>query len=229
MDWLAEQSRQTYRRLLEDDGFLTFFRQATPVDVIEESHIGSRPASRHADGGLSDLRAIPWVFSWSQSRFFLPAWFGVGTALAELRTHDPDQFASLSTHLYSWAPLHYVLSNVATCLAAADFEIMREYTALVAHDGIRSRIWRTVAEEFERSCRVLEAIYRGPLSERRPNIHGSLERRREPLRALHRQQIALLRDWRLNRQAGKAQQADAMLPRLLRTVNAIASGLGSTG
>ena len=71
MDWLADESRQTYSRLLETDGFLTFFRQATPIDVIEESRIGSRPSRRTGQPALADLRAIPWVFSWSQARFYL--------------------------------------------------------------------------------------------------------------------------------------------------------------
>jgi phosphoenolpyruvate carboxylase len=229
MDWLAAESRRTYTRLLESPDFLTFFRHATPIDVIEESRIGSRPSRRTGQAALSDLRAIPWVFSWSQSRFYLSGWYGVGTALATLRDERPDDFARLSPHLLTWAPLHYALSNVATCVAAADLDVMAQYAALVEDADVRGRIWRFIAEEFERTKRMLEAIYGGRLEERRPNIHDSVNRRREPLRALHRHQIAMLREWRELRRIGDADAASALLTRLLLSVNAIASGLGATG
>ena len=212
LDWLARESRRAYAGLLETDGFLAFFREATPIDVIEESRIGSRPSRRTGQAALADLRAIPWVFSWSQARFYLSAWFGVGTALAALRARHPDQFASLSPHLYVWAPLHYVLSNVATCLSAADLEVMRAYTALVGDEALRQRVWPLIEAEFALTRELLQAIYGGPLDERRPNIHGSLEWRRAPLRALHRQQISLLREWRRLRQQGEPEQAAASVP-----------------
>jgi phosphoenolpyruvate carboxylase len=229
MDWLARESRRTYTRLLESPDFLMFFRQATPIDVIEESRIGSRPSRRTGQAALADLRAIPWVFSWSQSRFYLSGWYGVGTALAALRDEHPDEFARLSPNLMTWAPLHYALSNVATCVAAADLDVMTEYAALVEDADVRERIWRLIAKEFDRTRRMLEAIYGGRLDERRPNIHDSLNRRREPLRTLHRRQVAMLREWRELRQVGDADAASALLTRLLLSVNAIASGLGGTG
>ncbi len=229
MDWLAAESCRTYRRLLETEGFTTFFRQATPIDVIEESRIGSRPARRTGEATLADLRAIPWVFSWSQSRFYLSAWYGVGSALMALQEQHPDQFARLTPHLYSWAPLHYVLSNAATCAEAADIEVMGAYAGLVEDASLRSRIWEPIVAELRRTRLALERIYGGPLSERRPNIHGSLQRRWPALRVLHQQQIELLRDWRHLRSSGAADLAAERLPHLLLTVNAIASGLGTTG
>jgi len=230
LDWLAEESRRTYRSLIGADGFARFFREATPIDLIEESRIGSRPSRRtNQKADLADLRAIPWVFSWSQSRFYISAWFGVGTALAQLQHDHPPQFASLLPNLYGFAPLHYVLSNVATSVAAADIEVMREYATLVDDDDVRVRCMRAIGEEFERTERVLEQIYGGPLAERRINIHVSLERRRAPLRRLHREQVGLLREWRRRRAEGDETGAARMLPPLLRTVNAIAGGLGTTG
>jgi phosphoenolpyruvate carboxylase len=229
MDWIAAQSRQTYVRLRHTDGFLTFFRQATPIDVIEESRIGSRPSRRTGLAALDDLRAIPWVFSWSQARFFLPGWFGVGSALEALQARRPQEFAQLSTHLHTWAPLHYALSNAATCIAAADLEVMSAYAALVEDDACRARVFAQITEEFNRTSLMLERVYRGTLPERRPNIHGTVQMRREPLRVLHRQQIALLREWRNAGGRGDRDAAAALLPPLLLTVNAIASGLGATG
>jgi phosphoenolpyruvate carboxylase len=229
MDWLADHSRRTYVRLLESDGFLAFFRQATPIDVIEESRIGSRPSRRTGQPALADLRAIPWVFSWSQSRFYLSGWYGVGSALDRLLEEHPRQFALLSSHLYTWAPLHYALSNAATCLAAADPDVMSEYAMLVEDAAVREQFLTRIIEELERTSRMLEQIYGGRLADRRPNIDASLRVRRQPLRVLHRQQVALLRDWRSMRQRGDEDGAAALLPGLLLTVNAIASGLGATG
>jgi phosphoenolpyruvate carboxylase len=229
LDWLAERSRQTYAGLIQTEGFLQFFRQATPIDVIEESSIGSRPSRRRGQPALEDLRAIPWVFSWCQARFFLSGWYGVGAALEALRSEQPDQFAQLSLHLQTWAPLHYALSNAATCVAAADAEMMDEYLALVQDAAVRDRFQACITAELERTTGMLERIYGGPLSERRPNIHLSLQMRKNPLRVLHRQQIALLREWRPLRAQGDAAGAATLLPPLLLTVNAIASGLGATG
>jgi phosphoenolpyruvate carboxylase len=229
MDWLARESRQTYCRLLDTAGFLTFFRQATPIDVIEESRMGSRPSRRTGQPALTDLRAIPWVFSWSQARFYVSGWYGVGSALERLSAECPRQFALISPHLYTWAPLHYALSNAATCLAAADLDVMREYALLVEDAALRDRVLAQITDEFERTTRMLEQIYGGALAERRPNIDASLRVRRHPLRVLHRQQIALLREWRSLRHRGEHEGAAAILPGLLLTVNAIASGLGATG
>lgn len=92
-DRLASASREAYRALVEADGFVAFFSRATPIDVIEQSRMGSRPARRTGERTLADLRAIPWVFSWSQSRFYLSGWFGVGSALAGLKAEEPDTFA----------------------------------------------------------------------------------------------------------------------------------------
>lgn len=229
MDRLAERSRQAYTALVHADGFLDFFRQATPIDVLSESRIGSRPARRTGQNTLDDLRAIPWVFSWGQSRFYLSGWYGVGSALEELHTQHPEAFAAVKQETFTWPPLHYMLSNAATSIEIADEEMMAAYADLVEDAAIRVHILGMIQAEFARTRRMLELIYAGPLAIRRPNIHGMMSLRRTGLRVLHQQQIELLRTWRQLRQAGDAAGAEALLPRLLLTVNAIASGLGSTG
>jgi phosphoenolpyruvate carboxylase len=128
MDTLAQTSFAAYRALVERPGFVAFFRQATPIDVLEESRIGSRPARRTGQASLADLRAIPWVFAWGQARFYLSGWYGVGTALERLERAEPGAFAALGRHLLGWAPLHYALSNAATSVAWADPR---------AHDRVR--------------------------------------------------------------------------------------------
>jgi phosphoenolpyruvate carboxylase len=227
MDWLAARSREAYVALIRRDGFQTFFRHATPIDVIELSRIGSRPSRRTGEPSLADLRAIPWVFSWSQARFFLPGWYGVGSALAALSGEMPGAIDDVSRHLTTWAPLHYALSNSATSIAAADADVMREYAALVDDGAIRDGVFDVIAAELELTRRMLERVYGAELGERRPGIRDSLEMRRAPLRVLHREQIALLREWRRLRSSG--EHDTSLLNELLVTVNAIAGALGATG
>ncbi len=229
MDWLAERSRQVYIELLTSEGFLTFFRQATPIDVIEQSRIGSRPTRRSGQQTLADLRAIPWVFSWGQARYYLSGWYGVGSALEALQANDPQTFAAMYEHLLTWTPLHYILSNAATSIAAVDTEVMQSYAALVDDTAIRERMLTLILGEYERTQQMLEVLYGGPLSEHRPNVHGMMQIRREGLHRLHEQQLALLRQWRALQRQGATTEAEQLLHHLLLTVNALATGLGSTG
>ncbi len=228
MDRLADWSRQAYTELIEADGFMAFFSQATPIDVIEQSRIGSRPTRRTGRRTLADLRAIPWVFSWGQARFFLSGWYGVGSALTTLEHEDPDAHAGIARHLYEWAPLHYILSNAATSIAFTDPDAMADYAGLVDDSSVRDSILDRILAERDRTLRALAQAYGGPLGERRPNVHAMAELRREGLRRLHRQQIGLLRDWRHEQARGEGS-GGALQTRLLLTVNAIASGLGGTG
>jgi phosphoenolpyruvate carboxylase len=229
MDRLAEQSRERYMRLLGTDGFMTFFRQATPIDAIEESRIGSRPARRTGQATLADLRAIPWVFSWGQARFFLSGWYGVGSALTALFDDDPDALSAIREHLIGWAPLHYILSNAATSITLSDEQMMREYGALVDDGSVRDRFLDLILRERELTVRALELAYDGPLAERRPNIQAMVDLRAQGLRRLHRQQIRLLREWRGQAVHDDSESVATLRIRLLVTINAIASGLGATG
>jgi phosphoenolpyruvate carboxylase len=228
MDRLAERSRAAYSELIAKDGFMTFFRQATPIDAIEASRIGSRPARRTGQHTLADLRAIPWVFSWGQARFFLSGWYGVGTALEDLQREQPDAMPALREHLLEWSPLHYILSNTATSLAFTDSAVMTSYAGLVDDRVIRDGFLGMILDERERTLKAVEGIYGGPLHEKRPNIHGMAELRREGLRRLHRQQVTLLRRWR-EEKARDGSEADTLQASLLLTMNAIAAGLGGTG
>ncbi|MCP4408174.1 MAG: phosphoenolpyruvate carboxylase [Gammaproteobacteria bacterium] len=226
MDHLAETSTDTYVSLLKEKDFISFFRQVTPIDVIEASRIGSRPARRTGQQTLADLRAIPWVFGWSQSRFYLSGWYGVGSAMAALHSSDAEAFAALRKQVFDWPPLHYLISSVATSIALADTTVMNRYATLVENSKVRKRFMDLILTEHERTRQMLELIYKGPLSERRPNTHQMIRLRQEGLWRLHGQQIELLRQWR---QDGDHHAAEKTLLQLLLTVNAIASGLGATG
>jgi phosphoenolpyruvate carboxylase len=227
MTALADDSYQTYRALLESPGFIDFYRQATPIDVIESSRIGSRPARRTGQRTLADLRAIPWVFSWSQSRFFLSGWYGVGTALERLRGDRPDDFALLQASAFDLPQLHYIISSVASNLMLADADLMRRYADLVTDEAVRGDILARILDELERTRTVFEVIYGGPLVERRPNVSQIIRLRREPLATLHARQIDLLRRWR--QLATDDPRSESVLLQLLLSVNAIANGLGTTG
>lgn len=223
---LAATSRTAYRALLENEGFMTFYRQATPIDALEHSRIGSRPSRRTGQATLDDLRAIPWVFSWNQSRFYVPGWYGTGSALAAL---SEEEFSRLAAGLRSWPFLHYVITNVESSLASTDHSLMAAYAGLVEDGTVRDRIFGQIEQEWNLTCVMLDRLRGGPMHELRPRMWKTLELRAAALRTLHQQQIDLLRSWRGLLNAGDETGAHALLPEVLLSVNAIASGLRTTG
>ncbi|MEM7515532.1 MAG: phosphoenolpyruvate carboxylase, partial [Planctomycetota bacterium] len=141
---LAEWSTAAYRDLLETERFIEFYRQATPIDALEQTQMGSRPSRRTGTASLDDLRAIPWVFSWTQARFYLPGWYGVGSALRQLRDNSPESFERLRRQIGNWSFMYYVLTNVETNIASADASIFRDYAALVDDKKLRSVFSREI-------------------------------------------------------------------------------------
>lgn len=226
VDRLAADSRAAYEDLLGTDGFLTYFVEATPIDVLEHAAIGSRPTRRSGQRTLADLRAIPWVFSWNQSRHYLPGWYGLGSALEGLAAADR---ARLREAVRGWRFLAYALSSIETNLASTAPDLMRDYAALVSDPDIRETFLTRILAEHARTTRQLEALFGSPLASRRPRLERTLQLRDDGLRALHAHQIALIRRWRELRRAGDQAAAEALLPALLMTVNAIAGGLRTTG
>ena len=227
-EFLAKTSRTAYRGLIDAPGFITFYDQATPIDALESSRIGSRPKRRSGQRSLADLRAIPWVFSWNQCRYYLPGWFGVGSALEALEKEEPEKFKTLQNELRNYSFLYYVLSNVETNIASADISIMKDYSELVTDPEIRERIFRIISSEFERTRDQLRKVFGGSLEERRPRMGKTLLLRARALALLHEQQIKTIRDWRAAQKDDPAK-AEALLPRVLLSINAIASGLRTTG
>jgi phosphoenolpyruvate carboxylase len=226
---MANWSCESYQNLLRSDGFMAFYRAATPIDALECSRIGSRPARRTGQATLADLRAIPWVFSWNQARFYLPSWYGVGTALERLSQEEPQSFQQLTEQIASWPFLRYVLTNVETTLASADLGLMREYSQMVDDRHLRTQFMTLIEAEFKRTTDMLDHLFGRTSQTRRPRMWKTLQLRAEALRRLHMQQIALLRQWREYSNSGNSDAADAMLPQLLLSINAIASGLRTTG
>ena len=229
LEQAAAASRAAYRELVEQEGFVEFFSRATPIDAIECSHIGSRPARRTGRRTLQDLRAIPWVFSWSQARFNLPGWYGVGSALARLRDQDGAAWDGMAQAARDWPFLSYLLHNVEFSVAAAAPDIMAEYAALVEDESLRARILNLILTEYQRTDEILKALFGGERERRRPRLEKAVTIRRHALLRLHREQIALLAAWRDALRRDQHEEAEAILPALLVTVNAIAGGLKTTG
>ncbi len=231
MPQLATWSQEAYQKFLNAEGFIEFFRQATPIDALENSRIGSRPARRTGKKGfsISDLRAIPWVFSWTQARFYLPGWFGVGSSLEQLKATDPAGFAALKKALPASTFMSYVLTNVETNLASANLDLMKDYSSLVEDKALKKKFLGMAVEEFNKTKTLLAELFEGEMADRRPRMAKTLDIREAPLRVLHQQQIDLLRQWRNHLAHNRRTQADALLPKLLLSINAIASGLRTTG
>ena len=229
MDILAQKSNLAYRELIEAEGFLTFFREATPIDVIESSRIGSRPSRRSGQTSLKDLRAIPWVFSWNQARFSLSGWYGVGSALEHLHTTNPEAFDEIRFRSHAWPPLRYIISNADTSMASADLHVMHQYAELVNDSAIREHILGMIEAEYHRTKKYIELLFAEPLEIQRMNVNKFIAPRREGLEMLHQQQIKLLKEWRALKESAMQSEAERLLLELFLTVNAISGGLRTTG
>jgi phosphoenolpyruvate carboxylase len=218
---VVDVSYVTYRKLVETDGFVPFFRQATPIDAIEQTQLGSRPSRRTGAGSLDDLRAIPWVFSWSQARFHLPGWYGVGTALDWLRREHPEDWRKLREQVRVWPFLSYLLHNAQASLMMAHPDIMRLYASLVEDEALRARLFTTIFDEYKLSESVITELF-GDFATHRKRLAQAIRLRRKALDQLHEEQVRLLRSWR------KEAKEDT-LTSLLLTVNAIGMGQKMTG
>jgi phosphoenolpyruvate carboxylase len=230
MDELARRGEAAYRALTDRTaGIMDYFYEATPVQEIAQMNIGSRPSHRNkTDRSKYSIRAIPWVFGWAQSRHTLPAWYGIGTALAEARAQDPQALARYQAMYRDWPFFRTLLDNTQMALAKADMGIAWEYARLVQdadraraiHAAIRTEYQRTV-EQTLAVCQIAELLEDTPL------LQMTLSRRSPYLDPLNYIQVALLRRYRAPHTPQDAKQA--LLGPLLRTINAIAAGMRNTG
>ena len=210
---LADRSRAVYRSLIDDPGFVDFFRSFTPVDELALLNIGSRPARRPEGADyLASLRAIPWVFAWTQNRCVLPSWYGCGTAFGEA---DVDELRLLYR---DWPFFRSLVQNLEMTLAKASIEIAREYLVLVDDD----RLWEPIAAEHTRTvAAVLEVVEADELLDRHPVVQRSIRLRNPYVDPMNAIQVELLRRYRSGH--------DAVVPPLLRSIGGIAAGLRNTG
>ncbi|MCL4484594.1 MAG: phosphoenolpyruvate carboxylase [Bacteroidetes bacterium] len=229
LDFLACKSKQVYEELTKRSGFIQFYEKATPIDAIEQSKIGSRPSRRTGARTLNDLRAIPWVFSWSQCRFNIPGWYGVGTSLESMRNNDPCKFERFREAVKTDPFIRYVLTNVDSSLASSDEEIFKQYAHLASDVPQSGEILAQILKEFALTRQMIDSILVASISERRKNHYYSTLLRADAMRPLHRHQVILLAQWRQLSKEDNSTGADKILFELLRCMNAIAGAIGFTG
>ncbi|HVQ37734.1 MAG TPA: phosphoenolpyruvate carboxylase [Pyrinomonadaceae bacterium] len=225
LEEMSEAAFAFYReRIVENPEVLTYFEEATPVQELEHARIGSRPARRSEARGLSDLRAIPWVFGWMQSRHVLPGWFGVGYALERFAGKDPESERLLQTITKSFPFFSDLIGNVEIGMAKADLTIAHRYAALVTDEGVRERVFEMIAEEFERTRRmILRLTGQKELLSGNPVLARSIRLRNPYVDPLSLIQCALLQ----RKQAG--EESEDLNYALAATINGIAAGLRNTG
>jgi phosphoenolpyruvate carboxylase len=228
MEEISQRAFEAYRRVVYDDpDFLAFFQQATPLAEIESLNIGSRPARRRKEGGISTLRAIPWTFSWIQTRFLLPSWLGAGTALTEFMERRADGLDVLRGWYRGWSYFKALIGNVEVSLAKADMAIARRYADLVEDPAVRERIWGEIHAEFERTrAAVLAITEQRALLERNPVLQRSIRLRNPYVDPLSHLQVELLRRKRRGAAKEEVERLDAALA---LTVTGIAAGLRNSG
>ena len=224
MDALARHALSAYRDLVYGTpGFADYFRASTPIAEIAELNIGSRPASRTASTRIEDLRAIPWVFSWSQCRLMLPGWYGVGSAVDALRRERPGAIALLSEMHARWPFFATVLSNMAMVLSKSDLAIAARYADLVPDATLRRTIAGRIADEHARTLAAHAAITGGPPLADNPALARSIRNRLPYLDPLNHLQVELLARHRAGRSDDRTRRAIHL------TINGIAAGLRNSG
>lgn len=226
LDRLAESARRHYRALVYDTpDFLTYFEQATCIGEIAELKIGSRPARRSAARSIEELRAIPWVFSWMQSRHTLPGWYGLGSAVGEFLAADRAGLAMLRDMYARWPFWRTLIDNAQMILAKADMVIARLYADLVTDQELASRIYGRIESEYRSAvdavCRITG---QAALLERSPVLGTSIERRNPYVDPLSFIQLVLL-----GRLRGGAEPREELVNAVLESINGVASGLKNTG
>ncbi|MDH3532644.1 MAG: phosphoenolpyruvate carboxylase [Gammaproteobacteria bacterium] len=222
MDVVAAESRRAYRKLVyETPNFYDYFRQATPIDLIERMRIGSRPSSRRSQSGIADLRAIPWVFSWTQSRCMLPGWYGIGTGLAKAAEQFDD--AAFREMFAEWHFMHALIADVEMVLAKADLGISRIYSELAGE--LHAEFFPIIETEHDLTRKLIleysqhEALLEGDLI-----LQRAIMLRNPYVDPMSLMQVDLLARWR------ESNYEDAgLFDALLASVNGIAQGLQNTG
>jgi phosphoenolpyruvate carboxylase len=222
MNLLADTSRDAYRaRVHQDPAFVDFFQAVTPVDVIERMQIGSRPLSRESGTGVEALRAIPWMFAWSQSRHMLPGWFGVGTGLrAVVERHGAELLGDMYAR---WPFVASLLDGVEAVLAKADMGIAEFYDQLAApqHRYLANEIRREY-ELAEQHILAMKGCAR--LLDSEPTLQRSIRLRNPYVDPIHLMQVDLLKRWR-----GGGREDRELFEALIASVNGIAQGLQGSG
>ncbi|MEE2056157.1 phosphoenolpyruvate carboxylase [Rhodococcus artemisiae] len=224
-DELAELAHRAYRDLVHDTpGFVEYFTTSTPVAEIGDLNIGSRPASRKPTEAIADLRAIPWVLAWTQSRVMLPGWYGTGSAVTEWIGDDPERLSTLQDLYRRWPFFRSVLSNMAQVMAKSDLGLAARYSELVEDEALRERVFDRIVTEHERTVRVyLQITGYDSLVADNPALERSLHNRFPYLEPLNHLQVELLRRYR------GGEDTDEVRRGIQLTMNGLATALRNSG
>jgi phosphoenolpyruvate carboxylase len=228
MEALSGAAQASYRQLIDHPDLFAYYQAASPLEEISLLNLGSRPARRFGARSLSDLRAIPWVFAWSQNRHFVPGWYGVGSGILTFLQVRGQRGAALLDRMFTESRLfRLIVDEVEKTLAYVDLEIAHEYAELVPDAGVRNNILEMVEDEYHRTVEAVLRISGGSqLVERYPRFRRRLARRLPTINQVSRQQIELLRRFR---ESGGDKTQEEQLSALLLSINCIAAGFGATG
>jgi phosphoenolpyruvate carboxylase len=228
MNYLSDSSRDFYRNLVyETPNFLDYWQQATPINELAQMPIGSRPAKRKK-GGFESIRAIPWVFSWMQSRAIIPSWFGIGHALQQYTDNHPNGLETLREMYQNWSFFKVLIENVELDVLKADMGVSALYAELVTDETLREAIFKRITEEHQRAHDFICAVSNSKtLLERLPIIKRSIERRNPYVDPLNFVQVELLRQ--LRQVPEGSPEAEAILRDIMATISGIAAGMKTTG
>jgi phosphoenolpyruvate carboxylase len=228
MEALAGTSRAAYGQLIQHPDLITYLQAASPLDELAMLNIGSRPARRFGAKTLADLRAIPWVFAWSQNRHIVPGWFGVGSGLsAFLQVRKEPGLTLLQRMFREFRLFRLIVDEVEKTLLQVDMAIARDYSSLVEDPGVREAIFRVLEREYRLTSDMLMEVSGGRrIAERFPVLRARLARKLPSIAHANRQQVELLRRYPGARQEAEKESYKAPL---LLSVNCIAAGFGSTG
>jgi phosphoenolpyruvate carboxylase len=230
LDRLSATSYDFYRKhIVDNPDTFTYFEQATPVAELEHARLGSRPAKRGGKKSMADLRAIPWVFGWMQSRQLVPAFFGVGHALDRFVKENANGLALLQTMARDFPLFLDIVRNVEMALAKADFGIARLYASLVEDEALRDRVFATLEAEFNLTHRmILEITQQKTLLENNPVLERSIRLRNPYVDPMSLIQVELIRRKRAAIAEGKPDSPE-LNRAISATINGISSGLRNTG
>jgi len=221
-------SYKLYRGLINDPDFLTYFYQATPIEELEHLNIGSRPAYRKGKGKVEDLRAIPWVFSWNQSRHIIPSWYPFGSSLRLFVKNDGLRERLLKEMYEKWPFFNNLVDNVQMAIAKSDMHIASLYSTLVKEKRIREKIYNKIHREFNLTIKMLLKITgQKRILDNDPLLQRSIAMRRPSIDPVNYIQIALLRKLRRGQMQGS--ESEKSIAALMMSINCIAAGLKNTG
>ena len=227
---MASSSYERYRQFVFTADFLRFFREATPISELGRFNIGSRPVSRgHGSTRIEDLRAIPWVFAWTQTRIMLPSWYGVGHALQGFAgVRDKTRSQMLRAMYEDWPFFRSLIDNLEMVLVKCDLGVGARYASLVRNARLRLKMWTEIEEEFNRTVSMVKRVTgKRSLLANQPQLRETLHLRDPYIDPLSVLQVRLLARYRAMSDADP--EKEGVLRAILRSVNGISAGLQNTG